>query len=79
MELVALDVIGYHLLVPTIAIINAGNGCETISWSPDTPGFVLQESANLQSGVWLNSASGTNNPVTITDPDAIKFFRVVLP
>ena len=78
-ELIALDVIGYHLLAPAIAIAHAGNGRETVSWSPGTPGYVLQESTNLQSGTWLNSASGTNNPVTITNTSTVKFFRVILP
>ena len=78
-ELLALDVIGYHPLVPTIAISHAGNGKETVSWSPNTPGFVLQERINLLSATWLNSASGTNNPVTITNTGTIKFFRVFHP
>ena len=78
-ELLVLDVIGYHLLVPTIAISHAGNGKETVSWSPNTPGFVLQERPNLLSATWLNSASGTNNPVTITNTGTIKFFRVFHP
>jgi hypothetical protein len=78
-ELIGLDVIGYHFLVPTIAIASAGNGRETVSWSPNTPGFVLQERANLVSGLWLNSASGTNNPVTVTNTTTSKFFRVAHP
>jgi hypothetical protein len=78
-ELIALDVMGYHFLVPTIAIANAGNGIVTISWSPNTPGFVLQESTDLLSGTWLNSASGTNNPVTLSSTATLKFFRVFHP
>jgi hypothetical protein len=78
-ELIGLDVIGYHFLVPAIAIASAGNGSETVSWSPDAPGFVLQETTNLASGIWVNSASGTNNPVTISNPTAMKFFRVAHP
>jgi hypothetical protein len=78
-ELIALDVIGYHFMVPTIAIANAGPGMETVSWSPNTPGFVLQESTDLASTTWLNSASGTNNPVTITNMATSKFFRVFHP
>ena len=78
-ELIALDVIGYHFLVPTIAIADTGNGVTTVSWSPDTPGFTLQESTNLLSAVWRNSASGTNNPVTLTNTTTLKFFRVFHP
>ena len=78
-ELVALDVIGYHYLVPAISIAKAGNGSATISWSPTTPGFVLQESTNLVPASWLNSPSGANNPVTIPDTATMKFFRVFHP
>jgi hypothetical protein len=78
-EFIALDVIGYHFLVPTIAITSAGNGVETVSWSPHTPGFILQESTNLLPASWHNSVSGTNNPVTITNTAALKFFRVFHP
>lgn len=78
-ELIALDVIGYHYLVPAIAITRAGPGRETVSWSPQTPGFVLQENTNLLAANWINSASGTNNPVTITNTTAIKFFRLFHP
>src|ERR1035437_3483737 len=78
-ELIALDVIGYHFLVPSIAIAKAGNGATTISWPPDTPGFALQESTNLLSAAWINSASGSNNPVTVTTTTAIKFYRVFHP
>ncbi len=78
-ELIALDVIGYHFLVPTIAIAKAGNGATTISWSPHTPGFALQQSANLSSPAWLNSASGTNNPVTVNNTTGLQFYRVFHP
>jgi hypothetical protein len=33
----------------------------------------------LLSAPWLNSASGTNNPATITNTTTLKFFRVVHP
>jgi hypothetical protein len=78
-ELIALDIIGYHLIVPVLAIAGTGTGTETISWSPNTPGFILQESTNLLSSNWVSSASGTNNPVIITNKTAVKLFRVVHP
>ena len=78
-ELIGLDVIGYHFLVPAIAIAKAGTGKETVSWSPNTPGFALQENTNLLSTNWVSSASGTNNPVTVTNTTAIKFYRVFHP
>jgi hypothetical protein len=56
----------------------------TILWclpvpSPNTPGFVLQERNDLASATWRNSAGGTNNPATITNTTAIKFFRLFHP
>jgi hypothetical protein len=78
-ELIALDVIGYHYLVPSLAIAKAGTGKETVSWSPSTPGFFLQESTNLLSTNWLNSASTTNNPVPVTNTSAFEVYRVYHP
>ena len=78
-ELIGLDVIGYHLLVPAIFISNIGSGKETISWSPKTPGFVLQETTNLLSASWVNSTNGATNPVTITNTATFKFYRVFHP
>ncbi len=78
-ELVALDVIGYHFLVPALTIAKAGAGKETLSWSPKTPGFCLQETTNLFSTNWVKSASGTNSPMTITNTANIKFYRVFHP
>jgi len=78
-ELIALDVIGYHYLVPGLAIARAGTGKETVSWSPSTPGFVLQENTNLLSANWVNSASSTNNPVTVTNTTLFKVYRVFHP
>jgi hypothetical protein len=78
-ELIGLDVIGYHFLVPSIAIAPAGTIMETISWSPNTPGFLLQENTNLLSSNWVDSISGTNNPTTVTNTTAVKFYRVFHP
>jgi hypothetical protein len=78
-ELIALDVIGYNYQIPTLSIAPAGAGQARISWSPNTPGFVLQECFSLSSPVWVNSASGTNNPVTLADPAGVKFYRLFHP
>lgn len=50
----------------------------TVSWGPDLPGFVLQETPNLSSN-WLNSASGSTNPVTILSSAPAMFYRAVKP
>jgi len=77
-ELTALDVIGYDL-APTLAIIPAGAGQATISWTPGTTGYVLQESASLSPASWVNSSSGTNNPATIFTTSSSKFYRLSYP
>jgi hypothetical protein len=78
-ELIALDVIGYHFMVPSIALVKAGTGKESLSWSPPTPGFYVQENTNLLTTNWVATVSGTNNPVTVTNTAALKFYRVFHP
>jgi hypothetical protein len=55
-----------------------GQQCE-ISWSPPTPGFVLQERTNLALGAWTNSPSGATNPVTVLATLPAKFYRLFKP
>jgi hypothetical protein len=51
----------------------------TISWTPATPGFVLQERTNLTLGPWTNSPSGATNPVTVPATLPAKFYRLFKP
>src|SRR5262252_7585583 len=46
---------------PTLAIVPAAPGLATISWSPPTPGFVLQETWSLSTPNWTNSPSSATN------------------
>lgn len=63
---------------PTLEIARTSPGLATISWSPPTPGFVLQESLNLTSG-WTNSVSGATNPITVNAVPPRKFYRLFKP
>jgi hypothetical protein len=63
---------------PILSIVSAGPDQAMISWSPDTPGFILQETTALPVTNWVNSDSGTNNPVTLP-ASGIKYFRVFKP
>lgn len=63
---------------PTLSIAPAGAGQATISWTPATPGWVLQESTNLVTG-WANSASGATNPLTVPAISPRKFYRLFKP
>jgi len=64
---------------PTLTIAPAGPGQATISWTPATAGFVLQENLNLGTTNWVNSASGATNSVTVPVVPPRKFYRLFKP
>ena len=64
---------------PTLTIAPGAPGLATISWSPDTPGFGLQETWSLSPANWTNSPSGTTNPVTVPAVVPSKFYRLFKP
>jgi len=64
---------------PTLAITRAGPGFATISWTPNTSSFVLQEVRNLSAANWTNSPSGSTNPITLPTDGAARFFRLHKP
>src|SRR5438046_2556508 len=47
-----------------------------ISWSPNTPGFYLQESPTLAPPSWFNSSSGSSNPATLPATSPGRFFQL---
>ena len=64
---------------PTLTIVPATPGNATISWTPNTPGFVLQETLVLSPANWTNSPSGATNPVVVPATLPTKFYRVCKP
>ena len=64
---------------PQLTIVPAAPGQATISWTPATPGFVLQETPGLAPSNWVNSASGATNPVTVPATGPSKFYRLRKP
>jgi hypothetical protein len=64
---------------PVLQAVRAGAGAATISWAPDSPGFVLQESAGLATPAWNNSPSGGTNPITVPASLPAKFYRLTKP
>jgi hypothetical protein len=64
---------------PTLSIAPGASGFAAISWSPNTPGYVLQESLSLSPANWTNSASGSTNPATLSAIVPKKFFRLFKP
>ncbi len=61
---------------PMLSIVLSGSEQARISWTPDTPGFALQETTNLSTGPWVNSASGSSNPVIVPATLPIKSYRL---
>lgn len=64
---------------PLLSIVAAGPSQATVSWTPDTPGWTLQETISLNPTNWINSASGTTNPVTVPSTGQTKFYRLHKP
>ena len=64
---------------PTLTIVPAAPGNATIAWTPNTPGFVLQETISLSSTNWVNSPSGATNPIVVPATLPGKFYRLFKP
>lgn len=64
---------------PLLSIEPSSSGQAHISWMPDTPGFLLQETTNLSTGPWVNSPSGASNPVIVPATLPIKSYRLRKP
>ena len=64
---------------PVLTIAATSPSQAVISWTPATPGFVLEESDSLAPAIWRNSASGAQNPVTVSTGSTTKFYRLVHP
>jgi len=63
--------------VPMMTITPTDPGFAFISWSPATPGFHLQENADLSPGLWTNSLSYDTNPVVVAVSQTNRFFRLI--
>jgi|SRR5580765_3058877 len=64
---------------PTLTIAPASPGNATISWTPATPGFVLQETLSLSPTNWVNAPSGATNPIVVPATLPTKFYRLFKP
>ncbi len=65
--------------VPLLNITTSHPGFVTISWTPNAQGFILQESGNITATNWINSPSGSTNPVIIPITMPIRFYRLLKP
>lgn len=64
---------------PLLLITPATPGSATISWSPNTPGYVLQQTWSLTTPDWTNAPSGATNPVTVSADLPSRFYRLNKP
>jgi hypothetical protein len=64
---------------PTLTIVPANPGNATISWTPSTPGYILQETWVLSPANWTNSPSGAANPIVVPAVVPTKFYRLFKP
>ena len=64
---------------PTLTIAPVTSGNASISWTPNTPGFVLQETWVLSPANWTNSVSGATNPIIVPATLPMKFYRLFKP
>jgi len=64
---------------PTLLITGGPAGFATISWTPPTPGFVLQISDSLTTPAWTNAPSGATNPVAVPATLPARFYRLNRP
>ena len=60
---------------PWLEIAVTGVAEVTVSWTPDDPGWLLQETDNLMTN-WWDSASGSTNPIAIPATEAAQFYRL---
>ena len=64
---------------PRLTIARASATQVTISWSPATAGYVLQQNSSLDPASWTSAASAGQNPVTVSMSAASRYYRVVKP
>jgi hypothetical protein len=64
---------------PWLMLASTGPGQATVSWSPATPGYILQESLSLSPAVWTNSPSGSTNPIVVPATLPARFYRLFKP
>lgn len=62
-----------------LSIESASSGVVSVSWTPEVPGLVLQETTSLLATHWVNSASSTTNPAVLSVAAPTMFYQLVMP
>jgi hypothetical protein len=61
--------------LPTLFITRSGPNA-IISWTPGSPGFVLQGNGGFSPAGWADAPSGSTNPATVPAAGAARFYRL---
>lgn len=64
---------------PTLFIVPGASGFATISWTPSTPGFILQVSPAIPPATWTDAPNGATNPVVVPATLPARFYRLRKP
>jgi len=64
---------------PTLSINLVSPSQARVSWSPQVPGWLLQETPSLAPTAWGNSPSGATNPALVPSGTPTKFYRLFKP
>lgn len=67
------------LPTPVLKMVPLTPGSVTISWSPNNPGWILQEATYRPPLNWTNSPSSSTNPITVPAAASAKFYRLFKP
>jgi uncharacterized repeat protein (TIGR03803 family) len=65
------------LVPPRLTLaLSSTPGQVTLSWTPVSPGWRLQQNDSLSTTNWSDAPSGATNPVTLPADSAMRFFRL---
>ena len=64
---------------PSLKITVPYIGFVSLSWEPDLPGYILQESPTLYPTSWEDSSSGSTNPIILPSAAQKRFYRLTMP
>jgi hypothetical protein len=64
---------------PVLTMVPAGAAQVQVSWAPNSPGWILQETWVLSPANWTNAPSGATNPVVVPATVPTKFYRLFKP
>ncbi|MBL9168907.1 MAG: hypothetical protein JNN07_14300 [Verrucomicrobiales bacterium] len=64
---------------PVLSVALAPEGRVRLSWVPNAPGYVLQETLQLSRPDWKNVADGSTNPRLIPAGSSARYYRLQKP